>query len=159
MNIKQTGFTIVELLIVIVVIGILAAITIVAFNGVQTRANNTVVESNLTNVVKRFELFRAEYGQYPSTAAEYSQIKTSGLRIKSTLLNTMLYCVDTASPNYYILLANGYPANVSYKWTSDGTRNSNSGVAIGSGTTTCQAQMGGVATVAGVWATTFATVE
>lgn len=38
---KQTGFTIVELLIVIVVIGILAAIVIVAYNGIQTRANNT----------------------------------------------------------------------------------------------------------------------
>jgi len=40
---KQTqrgGFTIVELLIVIVVIGILAAISIVAFNGVQAKAKN-----------------------------------------------------------------------------------------------------------------------
>jgi prepilin-type N-terminal cleavage/methylation domain-containing protein len=41
------GFTIVELLIVIVVIGILAAITIVAYNGVQKRALNT---SRLTEV-------------------------------------------------------------------------------------------------------------
>lgn len=37
---KNAGFTIVELLIVIVVIGILAAITIVAFNGVQNRAKD-----------------------------------------------------------------------------------------------------------------------
>lgn len=32
---RQIGFTIVELLIVIVVIGILAAITVVAYNGIQ----------------------------------------------------------------------------------------------------------------------------
>jgi general secretion pathway protein G len=38
---KQTGFTIVELLIVIVVIGILAAITLVAYNGLQDRANDS----------------------------------------------------------------------------------------------------------------------
>lgn len=38
---KQTGFTIVELLIVIVVIGILAAITVVAYNGVQEQARHS----------------------------------------------------------------------------------------------------------------------
>lgn len=38
---KRTGFTIVELLIVIVVISLFMAIVIVAFNGVRERANNT----------------------------------------------------------------------------------------------------------------------
>ena len=38
---QSKGFTIGELLIVIVVIGILAAIVIVSFNGIQTRATNT----------------------------------------------------------------------------------------------------------------------
>ena len=43
MKSPRSGFTIVELLIVIVVIAILAAITIVAFNGIQERARASAV--------------------------------------------------------------------------------------------------------------------
>ena len=49
---KQKGFTIVELLIVIVVIGILAAITIVAFNGVQARAENSKTTTAVSQYVR-----------------------------------------------------------------------------------------------------------
>lgn len=48
MKTRTTGFTIVELLIVIVVIGILAAITIVAYNGVQDRARLSKINADLT---------------------------------------------------------------------------------------------------------------
>ena len=43
---RKAGFTIVELLIVIVIIGILAAITIVAYNGIQQRAQAATVQSD-----------------------------------------------------------------------------------------------------------------
>lgn len=49
---RQEGFTIVELLIVIVVIGILAAITIVAYNGIQERARVARANSELTTLSK-----------------------------------------------------------------------------------------------------------
>jgi prepilin-type N-terminal cleavage/methylation domain-containing protein len=66
---RQQGFTIVELLIVIVVIAILAAITIVAYNGIQARAKDSRVQSDIQSVAKRIELYAVENGSYPSTGA------------------------------------------------------------------------------------------
>lgn len=66
---KQKGFTIVELLIVIVVIGILAAITIVAFNGVQQRANNTKMAGMVGQYVKALSIYAAEKSIYPAVTA------------------------------------------------------------------------------------------
>lgn len=65
---RRQGFTIVELLIVIVVIGILAAITIVAYNGIQTRAENSTTANGLAAYAKAFGLFAADNGSYPSTS-------------------------------------------------------------------------------------------
>lgn len=64
---KQTGFTIVELLIVIVVIGILAAITIVAYNGIQAKAKLSSKLSDVKAMQQKLELYRVEYGNYPDT--------------------------------------------------------------------------------------------
>lgn len=62
------GFTIVELLIVIVVIGILAAIVIVAFNGVADTAKNTSAIAELRQWHKLYETYKATYGNYPAMA-------------------------------------------------------------------------------------------
>ena len=72
---NQKGFTIVELLIVIVVIGILAAITIVAFNGIQNRGKSSASQSLANSVVKKAEAWNSVQGSYPS----YCQLKTNSL--------------------------------------------------------------------------------
>ncbi|AGG66650.1 prepilin-type N-terminal cleavage/methylation domain-containing protein [Corynebacterium callunae] len=51
-NNRLPGFTIVELLIVIVVIGILAAISIVVYNGIQKRAQTAQVTSSVDSLEK-----------------------------------------------------------------------------------------------------------
>jgi prepilin-type N-terminal cleavage/methylation domain-containing protein len=66
--IKQShnAFTIVELLIVIVIIGILATVTIVAFNGVSQRAKVSGLSADLANASKQLKLFKVEGEFYPT---------------------------------------------------------------------------------------------
>lgn len=65
---KSQGFTIVELLIVVVVIAILAAITIVSYNGITSRANASAAKSTAASVQKKAELYQAENSLYPTVA-------------------------------------------------------------------------------------------
>lgn len=69
---KESGFTIVELLIVIVVIAILAAITIVAYSGIQEKAKFSKVQQDLKSMQKLIELYKGENGSYPTTGGVWS---------------------------------------------------------------------------------------
>lgn len=61
------GFTIVELLIVVVVIAILAAITIVAYNGIQTRSRDSARDTAVRTMQQALEMYSAENGGlYPN---------------------------------------------------------------------------------------------
>lgn len=61
------GFTIVELLIVVVVIGILAAIVTVAYTGIQGRAHTSAGKSLASEIAKKAEAFKVFYDRYPRT--------------------------------------------------------------------------------------------
>lgn len=65
---KKDGFTIVELLIVIVVIGILATLVIVTFTGIQQKARNSQRQTDINAVDSHVEAFYAQYGFYPTLA-------------------------------------------------------------------------------------------
>lgn len=87
---SESGFTIVELLIVIVVIGILAAITIVSYNGITARANTNSAKANATAFLKKAELYASEptlTNRYPITAAE---VQTAADANKSYYVNPTL---------------------------------------------------------------------
>lgn len=62
----KKGFTIVELLIVIVVIGILAAISIVAYTGIQQQARDSERATDMAALQKMVEAYYVNHGQYPT---------------------------------------------------------------------------------------------
>jgi prepilin-type N-terminal cleavage/methylation domain-containing protein len=65
----RQGFTIVELLVVIVVIGILAAITIVSYTGVTARANTAAGQNNASITLQKANLYTADgpTGTWPTS--------------------------------------------------------------------------------------------
>lgn len=91
---KQQGFTIVELLIVIVIIGILAAISVVAYNGVSKKANASAIESNLSQAARKLGVLKAEDGAFPV------DLNSSGIaNVASydyyTSVNRVNYCLSS----------------------------------------------------------------
>lgn len=96
MNQIKKGFTIVELLIVIVVIAILAAISIVAYNGIQQRARDSRRASDISNIEKAIRRWSIESGQNFSampmgnasaTAQGWYNVNYSTASVKSILVN------------------------------------------------------------------------
>jgi prepilin-type N-terminal cleavage/methylation domain-containing protein len=65
-NKSVSGFTIVELLVVIVVIGILAAITIVSYAGISSKATAVSLQSDLSNSSNRLKMYYIDHGAYPT---------------------------------------------------------------------------------------------
>lgn len=59
---RQRGFTIVELLVVIVVIAVLASVTIVVYSGARTRAQATQIATDLKAIEKAFHLYKQSIG-------------------------------------------------------------------------------------------------
>jgi prepilin-type N-terminal cleavage/methylation domain-containing protein len=95
---SRSGFTIVELLVVIVVIGILAAITIVSYAGVTARANSASAQSTANALLQKVEAYAADgpTNAYPATLATLTgaaattsyYMSTSTVSINTALLTT-----------------------------------------------------------------------
>lgn len=66
-NIKNQGFTLVELLIVIVIIAILTVVSLVAYNGLQNQAKTSAAKSAADAVAKKAELYNTANSKYPAS--------------------------------------------------------------------------------------------
>ena len=112
---KQSGFTVVELLVVIIVIGILTIISAVAYNGVSQKANGSTLKSDLSNASSRLGLDNATNGYYPISEAAANDgkglPKSAGTTYSYTLIGNN-YCLGATSSTagssaYHIWSPNG----------------------------------------------------
>lgn len=106
-NKNHSAFTIVELLVVIVVIGILAAITIVSYTGISQKATASSLQSDLSNASKKLKLYQVEYGKYPQQMTSTDGNVTYCPSGDTTTEDTK-YCIKPSSGNLF-----SYPSTVS----------------------------------------------
>ena len=72
----RKGFTLVEILIVVVILGILAAIVIPQFTNASEEAKLSTLKSNLQSIRAQIQLYKMKNNDLPPTAANFSTLMT-----------------------------------------------------------------------------------
>jgi len=94
----RNGFTIVELLIVIVVIGILAAITIVAYNGISNKAQIAAAQSDLEQGNKQLGMYQVTNGSFPNSVTDCPSPQAGNVCLKTSPSDSIIgYVVNNST--------------------------------------------------------------
>lgn len=117
---RNQGFTIVELLIVIVVIGILALLVITTYSGIQAKARNSKRQTDIQSIQTQLEAFFSQNGYYPNRGDNMNTASWLSSNMKSLDQSAL---IDPSNPtNSKTLLAAPAAKSYSYEVTqSDGT--------------------------------------
>jgi type IV pilus assembly protein PilA len=83
----QTGLTLIELLIVVAIVGILAAIAIATFTNQRAKATDAKAKSNLTTAQRAMETYFVEFGTYVGSNTSPPPDPRSLLTIEPTLVD------------------------------------------------------------------------
>jgi prepilin-type N-terminal cleavage/methylation domain-containing protein len=112
------GFTIVELLIVIVVIGIMATITILSYVGIQDRAKAAGIQADIKNTATQLKIDYVNTGAYPATlslANNGNGIKAGSTTYQYTVNNGVspaTFCLTGVNgTSAYMISEDGSPTN------------------------------------------------
>ena len=101
------GFTIVELIVVITVIGILAGITIVSYNAVVENSNKQVVQTDAQSVASQLTKYKSENGRYPQDLTKLSTPTIKAELQYSYDDTTSSYCLTASLKDYAVFVKNG----------------------------------------------------
>jgi prepilin-type N-terminal cleavage/methylation domain-containing protein len=97
LNPRTYGFTVVEMLIVIVVIAILATLGTVGYRGIQARAQDTELKSDIQNVSEQIELAYLKDNTYPTALSALGTISKDANTTFAYLTTGQTFCLTATS--------------------------------------------------------------
>jgi len=98
----SSGFTLLELIVVVAVLGILVAIAIQQFAIFRSRAVDTTMRSDLKNAALAMESYYGEFLEYPATVNViqlFGYRKSSGITLTITVPSPSIFTLNAAMPN------------------------------------------------------------
>ena len=98
---KRSGFTLIEMLIVVVVIGILAAIAIPKFQNTKGKANSASLRSDLRNLATAEESYYYDNGTYTASISAMNLSLTSGVAVTFGVANGVGWSAVVTHPLAY----------------------------------------------------------
>lgn len=110
---RYNSFTVVELLVVIVVIGILAAISLISYNGITQRAVAASLQADLDNAFKQIKMYQIENDAYPNSISDCPTPVEGNMCIAASSNNIFsAYIVNNSiNPQTFRLTANNSSAS------------------------------------------------
>jgi type II secretion system protein G len=88
---KDKGFTLVELLIVIVILGILATVTVFAVRGITDNAQDNACDTDAKTISTALEAYYADNGIYPTTVQGLAVLSSGTTKYLKTVPATFTY--------------------------------------------------------------------
>ena len=97
---EESGFMLIELLIVLVIIGILLAIAVPSYLGFKDRANKAAAQANVRSAVPAVEAFYADNGTYVGMTGASLAAIDAGVQLTVVSVGASTYCVSNTQGGF-----------------------------------------------------------
>ena len=104
---KDKGFTLVELLIVIVILGILATVTVFAVRGITDNAQDNACDTDAKSLNTALEAYYADNGVYPTDTQGLAVLSSGAIKYLKTVPATFTYAAPATPAGDFTLTGTG----------------------------------------------------